>query len=243
MHKEYYKEKKLCPAPQTWDKDNFVQKLLMVQKQIIPTKNKKYFLCQVCNCINGREEYTDNIEEWTWPSGLLHYVQEHNYKPSNSFVKYIKNKIDMPRKVTDLQTLKTIRDHKIRKPQYFAQFLANSAYKRARITLAEIRRQIFNIQAEEVVAFKMIPFHENMPSIFFSLNMKCKDDSYNCNQCYNRNKCFVKATETLTRRINKRYHLHITDYDIFHRKMNVGEVYNSIIDSLKDVFLYFVEKV
>lgn len=46
-------------------------------------------LCRICGRLNGCSEFT--LGEWQWPSGLRHYVEQHNVKPSDEFIEFILN--------------------------------------------------------------------------------------------------------------------------------------------------------
>jgi len=43
--------------------------------------------CRICGAKNGHEEFVLKIGkiEWRWPSGFLHYVEEHNVRPGLAF--------------------------------------------------------------------------------------------------------------------------------------------------------------
>ena len=41
--------------------------------------------------MNGSREF--NLEEWTWPEGLMHYIVSHDLKPSAEFVAFIESKV------------------------------------------------------------------------------------------------------------------------------------------------------
>lgn len=43
--------------------------------------------CRICGCLNGSSELTDGT--YLWPSGLTHYVEEHDLKPPQDFVDHI----------------------------------------------------------------------------------------------------------------------------------------------------------
>lgn len=48
--------------------------------------------CKVCGCANGNAEHS--LAGWTWPSGLLHYVEEHATRPSDEFVSFVTAAVD-----------------------------------------------------------------------------------------------------------------------------------------------------
>lgn len=43
--------------------------------------------CRICDKQNGSREY--HIHGWIWPEGFRHYVEVHNVKPSDDFIKFI----------------------------------------------------------------------------------------------------------------------------------------------------------
>lgn len=49
--------------------------------------------CRICGKDNGDSEYIlkSNNEEWTFPSGYLHYIIDHGVEPSKEFEKFMLN--------------------------------------------------------------------------------------------------------------------------------------------------------
>jgi hypothetical protein len=43
--------------------------------------------CRICQCHNG--SVTLHYGKWHWPSGLLHYVQDHNVMPDKEFINFV----------------------------------------------------------------------------------------------------------------------------------------------------------
>jgi hypothetical protein len=86
-----------------WDKSNkpipvkfvgrkqFLKQLAAVEKVADTTHYKGWSNCRVCDCHNGSIEYyiTANGEQWTWPSGYSHYVEEHKHVPTSKFIMFI----------------------------------------------------------------------------------------------------------------------------------------------------------
>lgn len=77
------------------NKDEIVNKLKYVEENIQnytlgkrhtgqKVHYKGYSECRCCGKEVGSAEF--RIENWTWPEGLLHYVLEHNIKPSEEFI-------------------------------------------------------------------------------------------------------------------------------------------------------------
>lgn len=55
------------------------------------TKYLGFSSCRICNEHNGIAEYTiiDNGIEFTFPSGILHYYEDHNVQPSTKFYDFV----------------------------------------------------------------------------------------------------------------------------------------------------------
>lgn len=71
-----------------WDrKDEFVQQLKEVQATLTPDAYRGISICRICQKANGNEEYF--LNRWRWPSGFLHYVEEHNVIPTGEFARMI----------------------------------------------------------------------------------------------------------------------------------------------------------
>lgn len=47
-----------------------------------------FSMCRICGCMNGSSELTDGT--YLWPSGLTHYVEEHDLKPPQDFIDHVK---------------------------------------------------------------------------------------------------------------------------------------------------------
>jgi hypothetical protein len=43
-------------------------------------------ICRICHLGNGGDEYT--YENYTWPSGYIHYLEEHNVQVDEEFAEY-----------------------------------------------------------------------------------------------------------------------------------------------------------
>ena len=46
-----------------------------------------FSICRICGIGNGSHEF--HINDWYWPEGLRHYIEEHNVRPSDEFIKFI----------------------------------------------------------------------------------------------------------------------------------------------------------
>ena len=71
-----------------WDgQETFLKAFWKKERGASVLQAKGFSLCRVCRCINGSEEY--HRDDWEWPSGLRHYVEEHNVKPSEEFIAWV----------------------------------------------------------------------------------------------------------------------------------------------------------
>lgn len=79
------------PLPKTsksWSPGNFPRMLKRVQKKASRRSYKGWSTCRICNKGAGSSEYS--YKGFTWPSGLIHYITEHNVKPSARFIKFVR---------------------------------------------------------------------------------------------------------------------------------------------------------
>lgn len=65
----------------------FAALLSKVQKRATKRHFKGWSTCRICKCRNGSSEFSH--KNVIWPSGLIHYIINHNVKPSNRFVRFI----------------------------------------------------------------------------------------------------------------------------------------------------------
>lgn len=78
------------PAPQAepWEgQAKFLTQLEAVEQVTDTIAYKGWSTCRVCQCRNGSEEH--ELGGWVWPSGLRHYIEAHNIKPSEAFISMI----------------------------------------------------------------------------------------------------------------------------------------------------------
>lgn len=76
------------PVAQAWPgKMLWLQKLIRAEKKAESVAYKGMSTCRMCNQDNGHTEYA--YKGWQWPSGYLHYIQEHNVRPSLAFEEFI----------------------------------------------------------------------------------------------------------------------------------------------------------
>lgn len=85
-------EKYPMPVANTIDlsiKKDFIEKLKQIQKISHEIHYRGFSGCRICNCLNGTFEY--EYEDWVWPEGYLHYIQDHNVAPTKEFYDFIMN--------------------------------------------------------------------------------------------------------------------------------------------------------
>lgn len=68
-------------------KKSFLAKLTKLEEKSEPRAYRGSSTCRVCGCRNGSEEFT--VKGWSWPSGYLHYITEHNVRPSLAFEEFV----------------------------------------------------------------------------------------------------------------------------------------------------------
>lgn len=74
---------KVVPG-EPWERQTeFITKLISVQKTAKSLQYRGCSLCRICNKVNGSITYQCN--DWQWPQGYIHYITEHNVKPSKEF--------------------------------------------------------------------------------------------------------------------------------------------------------------
>ena len=68
----------------------FVRKIELLQEHA----HEKFYTgtspCRICKKSNGSTEY--ELGGWRWPSGYLHYIVEHNVKPTPGFKDFVDEK-------------------------------------------------------------------------------------------------------------------------------------------------------
>jgi len=71
-----------------WDKkEEFLRKLGEKESKVWENHYKGCSTCRICKCKNGSGEFKSG--GWIWPSGLSHYVKEHDVVPSAGFQLFI----------------------------------------------------------------------------------------------------------------------------------------------------------
>lgn len=75
------------------DKEKVVAAFKDLEKELYRHKKgncvyyKGFSTCRCCKMLNGSMEFS--YKNWTWPEGLLHYVEVHNIRPSDDFVREV----------------------------------------------------------------------------------------------------------------------------------------------------------
>lgn len=71
-----------------WDgARGFVTGLYDLQKKSEQILYRGFSVCRVCGKPNGNGEFEH--KGWVWPSGYLHYVEQHYVKPSPEFSAFV----------------------------------------------------------------------------------------------------------------------------------------------------------
>lgn len=81
------------PGPEWKNKDKFIEKLTNLEERL-ERKRAPYIVfyrgysnCRCCNKFNGTAEF--HYKGWCWPTGFMHYVKDHEIKPSDEFIEFI----------------------------------------------------------------------------------------------------------------------------------------------------------
>lgn len=90
----YSKGKPNLPKPKMmseWAKTGGPEKFAKLLNKVQIRARERHFkgrsTCRVCGCSNGSSEFS--YKNVVWPSGLMHYIVDHNVKPSDKFIKFI----------------------------------------------------------------------------------------------------------------------------------------------------------
>lgn len=92
---DYKNEPKSEPKTSGWTRDGLAEKfakmLMNVQVRARKRHYKGWSTCRICGCKNGSAEFS--YKNVIWPSGLMHYITDHNVRPSNGFIRFIMKEI------------------------------------------------------------------------------------------------------------------------------------------------------
>lgn len=82
------------PVADTFDpalKEAFVAKLEALEANLMEKKLYDAYRgcshCRLCDQVNGNKEFS--LGKWVWPDGYMHYIKDHNVKPSDAFYKFV----------------------------------------------------------------------------------------------------------------------------------------------------------
>lgn len=69
----------------------FIASLISTQKNAEEASYRGFSCCRLCGICNGSKTYelTAFGVTWRWPQGYLHYIQDHNVRPSLAFQQFI----------------------------------------------------------------------------------------------------------------------------------------------------------
>lgn len=76
------------PSSVPWEgQGDFLAALAATEATARPVTMRGFSLCRLCDRPNGSREF--RLGGWRWPSGLDHYIREHNVRPSQEFIDFI----------------------------------------------------------------------------------------------------------------------------------------------------------
>ena len=79
---------KPIPHFEDWTgREDFLAKLSVVEEFAKPICFRGYSYCRMCKQRNGSVSF--ELNEWEWPEGFRHYLEDHNIKPTDEFVRMI----------------------------------------------------------------------------------------------------------------------------------------------------------
>jgi hypothetical protein len=69
-------------------REHFLAKLKEKEASLVPILFRGWTMCRICTSVSlGNAEYQS--DNWAWPGGYSHYVQEHGVRPSLAFEEHI----------------------------------------------------------------------------------------------------------------------------------------------------------
>lgn len=71
------------------DQTNIINAIKNVQQVARRTSYMGFSCCRICASHNGCEEYA--IDNFVWPAGYVHYLEEHNVAVDKDFANYVLN--------------------------------------------------------------------------------------------------------------------------------------------------------
>lgn len=75
-------------AAAPWEgKTEFLSTLEKIEATAQQVAYRGFSICRICKKMNGTREFEHR--NWVWPSGFRHYIEDHNVKPSEEFIKMI----------------------------------------------------------------------------------------------------------------------------------------------------------
>lgn len=82
---------KVMAKASEWVKTGGPEKFARLLNKVQTRARKRHFkgwsTCRICGRSNGSSEFS--YKNVVWPSGLMHYIVDHNVKPSDQFIKFI----------------------------------------------------------------------------------------------------------------------------------------------------------
>ena len=74
----------------SWDKAEWKLVLFYLSVCEVVNRYRGMSLCRVCGMFNGSTDLAD--EKYIFPSGFAHYIQHHDVRPPEEFVKHVLEK-------------------------------------------------------------------------------------------------------------------------------------------------------
>lgn len=68
-------------------KEEFIAAMVELESQLTPIAYRGLSMCRICNQANGNCEY--EFKGFSWPSGYMHHIKDHNVKPDGDFKRMV----------------------------------------------------------------------------------------------------------------------------------------------------------
>lgn len=68
--------------------DNYNNHRPLIEENVISYRG--FSFCRICEKTNCSREFL--IDDWRWPEGFRHYIEQHSVKPSGEFISFILKK-------------------------------------------------------------------------------------------------------------------------------------------------------
>ncbi len=78
---------KPIPKPGWSKKKQFLDALDLLESKTEAIAYRGFSTCRLCGIPNGCQEF--ERQGWKWPNGYLHYVRDHDVRPSKEFQEFV----------------------------------------------------------------------------------------------------------------------------------------------------------